>query len=189
MTAASQVLAPAAVFPAGHDAPRVLVLGIGNILLSDEGVGVRAIESFSRTYDIPLGISVLDGGTAGLDLIDAIADHDALIVVDAARLNRNSGAIEIWRDRLVTSRLGDQISPHQIGLGSVFAKLMLLDRLPRRITMILIEPNDLDLGLDLSPVVAARLDEITGLVAMECRALGYEITAAKVENATSRRRS
>ena len=61
----------------------ILVLGVGNILLTDEGVGVRVVEALERRYQIPEGVTVMDGGTAGMELIASIAECDHLILVDA----------------------------------------------------------------------------------------------------------
>ncbi|HAI49184.1 MAG TPA: hydrogenase 2 maturation endopeptidase, partial [Enterobacteriaceae bacterium] len=70
---------------------RTLVLGIGNLLLSDEGIGVRAIQTLEAHYQIPPEVELFDGGTSGMELMEAMADRDLLIVVDAVRSNHEAG--------------------------------------------------------------------------------------------------
>lgn len=162
----------------------VLVLGIGNMLLSDESVGLKAVAAFAQRYHLPPEITVLDGGTAGMDLLDPIAAHRTLIVVDAARMHRPPGTISIWRGPDVTELMRTKISPHQLGLGDVLAGLTLLEQMPAHVAIIAIEPADLDLGLDLSPALAERFDDIVTAIAEECRDLGLAIVPVQSNHAT-----
>ena len=69
----------------------ILVLGLGNILLSDEGVGVRIVETLDASHELPDAVEVLDGGTSGMDLLDMVAERDCLIVADAVNVDGPAG--------------------------------------------------------------------------------------------------
>ncbi len=144
-----------------------LVLGLGNILLSDEGVGVRAVEALIEQVQLPPDVEVLDGGTSGMDLLDQIAGRAHLIVVDAVRTGRPPGSIVRLAGDEVPSFFTSKLSPHQLGLSDVLAVLRLMDAAPKRITVIGVEPVCLDLALELSPAVAARLPEVVALIQAE----------------------
>lgn len=144
-----------------------LVLGLGNILLSDEGVGVRAVEALVEQVPLPPDVEVLDGGTSGMDLLDQIAGRARLIVVDAVRTGRPPASVVRLAGDEVPAFFSAKLSPHQLGLSDVLAVLRLMDAAPAEITVIGVEPVSLDLGLDLSPAVAASLAEVLALLRTE----------------------
>lgn len=150
----------------GRDA---LVLGVGNILLADEGVGVRVVEAFQQRYLIPENVEVLDGGTAGMDLLDALSSRSHIIIVDAVRTGAEPGTIVRLGGRDVPALFSNRISPHQLGISDVLAILRLVDQEPEHISLIGIVPFDLELGLALSEAIATKVDEMADLVAAELR--------------------
>jgi hydrogenase maturation protease len=150
----------------------VLVLGAGNILLSDEGIGVRVVEALQRRYQVPEGVEILDGGTCGMDLLDIIAGRDHLILVDAVATGSTPGTVARLEGEEIPAVFRTKSSPHQLGLQDVLALLRLLDASPAHVTVIGVQPASLDIGLELSPVVAARLDEMVEMVADELAAIG-----------------
>jgi hydrogenase maturation protease len=152
--------------------PNVLVLGAGNILLSDEGIGVRVVEALQQRYQVPEGVEILDGGTCGMDLLDVIAGRDHLILVDAVATGSPPGTIVRLKDDQIPAVFRTKSSPHQLGLQDVLALLRLLDASPGHVTVIGVQPASLDIGLELTPVVAARLDEMVEMVADELAAIG-----------------
>jgi len=133
---------------------RILVLGIGNILLSDEGVGVNVVDALERDYVLPSWVEILDGGTSGMELMEVMADREHLIVVDAVRTGAQPGAVVVLRDSEVPALFTQKISPHQLGLCDVLMALRLTDEFPRRLTLVGIEPASLAPGIGLSPTVA-----------------------------------
>ncbi|MBK8173879.1 MAG: HyaD/HybD family hydrogenase maturation endopeptidase [Rhodospirillales bacterium] len=145
----------------------VLVLGVGNILLSDEGAGVRVIEALQERYDVPETVAVVDGGTCGMDLLDTLADRDHLIVVDAVHTGSPPGTVVRIDGRDIPAVFRTNATPHQLGLQEVLAKLILLERAPARVTVIGVQPACLDLGLALSEAVARRIDDILRLLIAE----------------------
>ncbi len=153
----------------------VLVLGAGNILLSDEGIGVRVIEALEARYDVPESVEILDGGTCGMDLLDVIAGRDQLIIVDAVNTGSPPGTVVRLRDADIPAAFRTKSSPHQLGLQDVLAMLRLLETAPRHVTVVGVQPASLNLGLELSPVVAGRLDEMIEMVLAELARLDVRV--------------
>lgn len=150
----------------------VLVLGAGNILLSDEGIGVRVVEALQDRYQMAEGVEILDGGTCGMDLLDIIAGRDHLIIVDAVNTGSPPGTLVRLHDGQIPAAFRTKSSPHQLGLQDVLALLRLLETAPRHVTVIGVQPASLDIGLELTPGIAARLDELVEMVVGELRRIG-----------------
>ena len=154
---------------------RVLVLGLGNILLQDEGVGVRVVERLLRQYRIAEAVEVLDGGTAGMALLDHIRNRDHLIVVDAVRTGLAPGTVITLSGEEVPVFFQSRVSPHQMGLADMLAALELMGEKPADVTVIGVEPQDLEVGLELSDVVSTRVDTLVEWLVGKLRALGFEV--------------
>ncbi len=155
----------------------ILVLGVGNILLSDEGIGVRVVERFPERWAVPETVELVDGGTCGMGLLDIIAERDHVVVVDAVRLNQKPGTMVRYAGAEVPAFFRNRISPHQLGLSDVLAALKLLEREPKGLTLLGVVPLDLQPSLDLSPLIAERREELVDRLAEELRALGVRLTA------------
>lgn len=142
------------------DLPRVLVLGIGNILWADEGFGVRAVEEFHRRYRVPEHVTVLDGGTQGLYLVNFLQEHDRLLVFDAIDYGLEPGTMKIVRDDEVPKFTGaKKMSLHQTGFQEVLSAADLLAATPETLALIGCQPLDLeDWGGPLTEPVRATLD-------------------------------
>ena len=165
---------------------RVLVLGLGNILLRDEGVGVRVIEALAERYVMPAGVEILDGGTSGMDLLDAIAGCDHLLICDAVRADAPPASVMTLRDAQVPALFRNRFSPHQLGVADLLATLVLTGETPSSITLIGVVPVDLSLGLDLSPEVGRAAERAVECLATELRGLGLVLesrTPASTERA------
>lgn len=95
---------------------RILVLGVGNILLTDEAIGVRIVEALEQRYILPDYVEILDGGTAGMELLGDMANRDHLIIADAIVSKKSApGTMMILRDEEVPALFTNKISPHQLG--------------------------------------------------------------------------
>jgi hydrogenase maturation protease len=140
-------------------ASRVLVLGIGNILWADEGFGVRAVEAFHRAYETPPEVTVLDGGTQGLYLVNFVQETEHLLVFDAIDYGLAPGTLKLVRDDEVPRFTGaKKMSLHQTGFQEVLSAADLLGSYPRRLTLIGCQPQDLeDWGGPLTPPVRAAI--------------------------------
>lgn len=152
---------------------RVVVLGLGNILLRDEGVGVRVIEALAARYVLPPEIEVVDGGTAGMELLNVMAGCDHLLICDAVKDDAPPGTVIKLSDAEIPSFFQTRFSPHQLGLADVLATLTLTDEAPGGVTLIGIVPLDLELGIELSPAVGAVVGEAVEAVVGELCRLGY----------------
>ncbi len=154
---------------------RALVLGVGNILLQDEGVGVRVVEHLQEHYIFPDEVQVLDGGTMGLDLLLYLEGVKHLLVVDAVDARRPPGSIIRLTDDEIPVLLGRKLSPHQIGLADLLSVAGLRDLTPQQVVLIGVQPAWLETGLDLSPTIQARLPSIVDMVLEEVKSWGYII--------------
>ncbi|MBY6241966.1 HyaD/HybD family hydrogenase maturation endopeptidase [Methylosinus sp. Sm6] len=139
---------------------RTLVLGIGNILWADEGFGVRAVEAFHARYETGPDVTVLDGGTQGLYLVQFVEACDRLLVFDAIDYGLEPGTLRIMRDADVPRFMGaKKMSLHQTGFQEVLAAADLLGRYPSRLALIGCQPQDLeDWGGPLTAPVAAAIE-------------------------------
>ncbi|MFO1103003.1 MAG: HyaD/HybD family hydrogenase maturation endopeptidase [Methylocystis sp.] len=126
-------------------ARRVLVLGIGNILWGDEGFGVRAVEAFHRRYALPDHVTVLDGGTQGLYLVQFVREADDLLVFDAIDYGLPPGTLKIVCDGEVPKFTGSKkMSLHQTGFQEVLSAADLLGDYPSRLALVGCQPLDLE---------------------------------------------
>ncbi|MEE9370137.1 MAG: HyaD/HybD family hydrogenase maturation endopeptidase [Sedimentisphaerales bacterium] len=157
------------------DKRRILVLGLGNILLKDEGVGVHVVGQLQK-QNLPGNVEVIDGGTAGLDILLLQEGLDKLVVIDALKAGRKPGTIYraqfSGKDRLteVFSREeGSKISLHQIGLLDALAAARRMNYAPKEIVIIGVEPGEVDYGLELTDEVKQRVPEIVNVVLKEIK--------------------
>jgi len=108
--------------------PRLLILGIGNLLMGDEGVGVHAIRALERER-LPIGVEILDGGTGGFHLLSCLSDYPSVIVIDATMDGNEPGTVEITKPRF----LGDyprSLGAHDVGLRDLIESAALIGPLP-----------------------------------------------------------
>ncbi len=152
----------------------ILVLGLGNILLMDEGLGVRAMEQFDAGWSVPESVSVVDGGTCGMDMLDLIASHRHLIAVDAVKTGAPAGTLVTLRGGDVPAYFKGKLSPHQLGLCDLLASLRLQGEAPDSVTLIGCVPLALGTGLMLSPEIEARLPAMVQAIIAALRDLGVE---------------
>jgi hydrogenase maturation protease len=144
--------------PEGRD--RAIVLGLGNILNRDEGVGVHLLEILRRRLDDARSLEILDGGVLGMALLPLVESADSLLVLDAVDARREAGAIvELAGDEIpLYSSL--KMSWHQVTFQEVLQLAQARGRLPRRLHLVGAQPADISTGLGLSPAVAAALPEL-----------------------------
>lgn len=153
---------------------KIIVLGVGNLLLTDEGIGVRAVEQFERQYHLPPGVEVIDGGTAGMEMLEALENLDHLIIVDCARFNKPPATVFVLRGEEVPSFFKIKISPHQLGISDVLGSLLFVGRAPKGLSLIGIQPKTIETGMALTPEVEALIPEVIGQIVAELRAIGIE---------------
>ncbi len=139
--------------------PKVLVLGIGNLLWADEGFGVRAVEALHRGYAFPERVTLMDGGTQGIYLIEHVRKADILVVFDAVDYGLQPGTMKLVADHEVPKFLGaKKMSLHQTGFQEVLAMAEMLGDLPEHLYLIGVQPVELeDYGGSLRDAVKAQI--------------------------------
>ncbi|WP_237155396.1 hydrogenase maturation protease [Oryzibacter oryziterrae] len=153
---------------AAETAPgRTAVIGLGNILMSDDGIGRRVIDALDG--QVRDTVDLIDGGTLGFLLLDRLAGCDHLILVDAARMGSAVGEARVFRDEDVDGFLlnSTSTSVHEVGLVDLLLMLRLGGNSPRRCSLVCIEPQEVGWGLSLSPPVEAALAHAVRLVMNE----------------------
>lgn len=153
----------------------ILVLGIGNLLLQDEGAGVRAVEELERNYEIPAGVELLDGGTSGIELLQYIKGKDYLILLDVVKSGNPPGTFVRLEGEKVPALFRKKISPHQLGVSDLLATAHLTDGMPRRVVLFGIEPKSIDTGLEMSEEVGGSIGRLAEMVALELTSLGLDV--------------
>ena len=138
---------------------KVLVLGIGNILWADEGFGVRTLEALQSHYEFPDNVTLLDGGTQGVYLVQDVRDADILIVFDAIDYGLEPGTMKIITNEDVPKFMGaKKVSLHQTGFQEVLALADMMGDYPEQIILIGVQPEYIeDFGGSLRPVVKAQI--------------------------------
>ncbi len=154
---------------------RAVVLGVGNILLSDEGIGVHAVNALAARYEIPAEVEVVDGGTSAMDCLDRIAGADLLLIADCVRSGQKPGSVVRFGDGELQAFFRTKISPHQVGLSDVLATLVLHGLSPARTVLIGAEPKSLALGLEPTPELTAVLPSLVEALTAELAASGFTL--------------
>jgi hydrogenase maturation protease len=144
----------------------ILVLGIGNSLLSDEGVGIHVLNALAAGAALPDNVELLDGGTLSFTLAGPIQDADALIVVDAAQINAAPGAWQLFEGEPMDAFLlgNRKSSVHEDGLTDLRAIAILAGHWPTKRAMLAIQPKFMDWGEQPTPEVAAAVPEVAAAI-------------------------
>ncbi|HXE37881.1 MAG TPA: HyaD/HybD family hydrogenase maturation endopeptidase [Azonexus sp.] len=156
---------------------KTVVLGIGNTLLSDEGVGVHVIEALEKAFLLPPDVEVIDGGTCAMEMLEQLENLDLLVVVDCVRSGSPPATHVVIKGDAVPVFFKTKLSPHQIGLSDVLASLEFTGRAPKATVIVGIEPASMALGMEPTPAVAARIPDLVDLTVGELRAHGLHIEA------------
>jgi hydrogenase maturation protease len=158
---------------------RIVVLGIGNILLTDEGVGVRVIERLEQEYVLPPEVEIIDGGTCGMEMLEQLENLDGLVVVDCVRCGQPPATPILLKGEDVPVFFRTKLSPHQVSLSDVLASLEFTNRAPKSIAIVGMQPVSMSLGMELSPQVMAQLPTLVAMTLAELRLLGIEAEARR----------
>ncbi len=152
--------------------PSILVLGVGNILLSDEGVGVHCINRLEQNYSFPDNVRLLDGGTLGMRLLPPISRASHLIVIDAAIGGHPPGTITKLTFDEIRAKMNAKYSLHQLDFSETLLLAETMGHLPQTV-IIAIEPKDMTtLGTTLTPLLTGKLDALCEKVLDEIKAAG-----------------
>ena len=151
----------------------LLVLGLGNLLCGDDGLGAAVIARLDRDWEAPEGALVLDGGTLGLTLLPLIEDASDVILVDAIRDDAPPGSLVRLTGEDVAPAVLHRLSPHQVGVADLLDGARLHDRYPRRLVLLGLVPQTLGLGAERSAAVESRLPDLIDQIVAEARSMGH----------------
>jgi hydrogenase maturation protease len=163
----------------------LLVLGLGNVLCGDDGLGVVAVHLLQRRYQAADGVSVLDGGTLGLSLLPYLEDAHEAILVDAIRGDGPPGSFVRLEGDEVVPAAAERLSVHQVGVADLLEGARWRGRYPSRVILLGLVPESLELGLGRTPAVEAALPGLVERIAAEAQELGHPfVPRASDETAT-----
>jgi hydrogenase maturation protease len=151
----------------------LLVLGLGNVLCGDDGLGVVAVHLLRRGYQAPAGVSVLDGGTLGLSLLPYLEEAREAILVDAIRGDGPPGTLVRIEGEEVAPAVAARLSVHQVGVADLLEGARWRETYPSRVILLGLVPESLDLGLERTAAVEAALPGLVERVVEEARGLGH----------------
>lgn len=148
---------------------RYLVLGVGNTLLSDDGVGVHVAQVLKSRADLASRIKIIDGGTLGLSLLPEVEDAAGLIVVDAAELGLQPGAIRVFEDDAMDRHLsGRKKTVHEVAVADLLVAAAMTGHAPRERALVAIQPESTEWGLeptaDIRSAIAGAADAVASVV-------------------------
>ncbi|WP_448871646.1 HyaD/HybD family hydrogenase maturation endopeptidase [Desulfobulbus propionicus] len=157
------------------------IMGLGNLLLGDEGFGIHCIQYLEECYQLPDNVQVIDGGTGGILLAPFIEQFDQLYVIDVVDIEDSPGSVHCFSDMHVRS--GDiqtRMSPHQIGMLEILDICRIRGKVPQQVEFITVVPECLDTGMELSPLLVARIKDVIEILLQK---LGVEVVITPLAQA------
>lgn len=155
----------------------ILVLGIGNSLMNDDAVGVTAIEQLRECYHLPEGVTVVDGGTLGLDLLPMLEGVKKLLIIDAIDMGAIPGALFRLEGAEVPRAFASKLSVHQMGVQDLLAVAELQGHVPEALVVWGIQPGSIEMEMRLTPAVAAAITPLLDGVLGELAGWGVELAS------------
>ncbi|HEV2229396.1 MAG TPA: hydrogenase maturation protease [Steroidobacteraceae bacterium] len=164
----------------------VLVLGLGNVLLGDDGIGAAALDRLERDYRIPPEVRLVEGGTLGLSLLDEIAEAQHAVLVDAVAVDAPPGTLVRLDGAAVIDAVRDRLSVHQVGVADLLDAARLIGRYPSSVVLLGLVPGLIGLGVGRTRVVDEALEALIPAILREIQTLGYELIPRPQECAGDR---
>jgi hydrogenase maturation protease len=153
----------------------VLVLGVGNLVMSDDGVGVMVAQKLQQSYRFPDNVEIMDGGTLGLDLLPKLENISHLILIDAVETGKKAGTCIRLCGQELPIALETKVSPHQMGLKDLLAVSELMGHSPKEMVLIGVQPGSIEMEIGLTPEVEAQLDTLVSNVLIELKNWGIVV--------------
>lgn len=144
----------------GAGSGSTLVVGLGNPLMTDDGIGLAALARLDSEWDLPEGVELIDGGIWGLRLLPEIEDAGRLLLIDAIDVDRSPGEVIVLEIEEIPMFLSAKLSPHQVGVRDVLALAALRGRLPAETVAMGIQPARIEMGTEISDEAKASMDEL-----------------------------
>lgn len=162
----------------------LLVLGLGNVLCGDDGLGAVAVHLLERRYQAPDGVLVLEGGTLGLSLLPHLEEAREAILVDAIRAEGEPGTFVRLEGDDVAPAVAARLSVHQVGVLDLLEAARWRDRYPSRLILLGLVPQSLELGVGRTPAVEAALAGLVERIVAEAASLGH-VFVRRTDDATA----
>ena len=153
----------------------LLVLGLGNPLCQDDGVGVVAVARLLERWSTGPGVKMLEGGTLGLWLLPLLESYRTVLLVDAIRADGEPGTLVRVEGEEVARAAAHRLSVHQVGVGDLMDAAQLRGTLPPKLTLLGVVPEAVSLGLGLTPRVERALPLLIQRVLDTCAELGHPL--------------
>lgn len=147
----------------GLYATPITVLGVGNIILSDEGFGVRVVEYLSKNYEFPDEVMLVDGGTLGIELTQYVTGAEKLLIIDSINSGGQKGKIFKFTNDEVLAHFDDKLSAHEVGIKDVLALLKITGKYPKEVVVLGAEPYKLEAGVGLSQEMLKLLTKVADI--------------------------
>ena len=158
---------------------KTLILGIGNVLLSDEGFGVHFIRHLQQSYRFPEQVELFDGGTLGLLVAHQLEEAGRVYIVDALAADGAAGDCRRFtKEDFLLGRIPVKLSPHQVGVQEMLLVSELRGCAPSEVHLLGVIPGCLKPGLELTPPLQQRLGELAAELVSELRSLGLAVGEA-----------
>ncbi len=152
-----------------EDNKKILVLGLGNVLLNDEGIGVRTVEKM-KDIQLPPGVDLLDGGTGGFVLLSLFHEYNVIIIIDATLSDDAQGTIKVMEPKF-SSDFPKSMSTHELGMKDMIESAMLLEKVPKLyLIAVTINPQqemDMKVSPDLESKIPLIIKQIKNIISIE----------------------
>ena len=160
---------------------KIAVLGFGNILMNDDGLGPYVIQVLESTYEFGEGVSVLDIGTPGLGISQYLEGLDLLIVVDTVHAGGEPGDVHTYRlVDILKHAPGIRMSPHDPGLKEALLSLQFLGAAPKEVLLVGVVPEDVSMGTELTQKVRDAAPKVIAEVLIELMRVGVSIRTRRI---------
>ena len=159
--------------------PETVVIGVGNPLMGDDGLGIAALERLRNGWRSEPPLELLDGGTWGLNLLPHVEASRCVLFIDAIDADLEPGTLVELEREDIPRFLARKLSPHQIDVKEVLALAELRGTLPEELLAIGLQPASVEMRTSLSPVLASRLDDLVACVIRRLQAWGYGVRAVE----------
>jgi hydrogenase maturation protease len=161
-----------------------VLLGLGNVLMKDERLGVHVAKTIKERYDCLPELEIIDGGTLGLDLLPLFEQFDRMVIVDAVNFGREPGYIGVLEDEQIPAVIFSKLSVHQIGLADLLSVAKLKGVMPSKVCLIGMQPTAVEfaLGLEMSDVINANIDKMIEVTINKLKELKIECVLRSPQN-------
>ncbi len=150
----------------------ILVLGLGNTIMTDDGFGVKVVTTLSSRYHFHGRVTLLDGGTLGLDLLPYLEEVERLLIIDALDMRAEPGTISRIEGEDVPRAFASKLSVHQMGLQDLLAVAELQGHVPKELVVWGVQPESIEMGTELTATVKAAVAPVVDKVLEELLSWG-----------------